>query len=229
MQPYEDLVVQPQGTQGVGGLGGVEIEGVVVELCSLGVGTGDFICVFLGIHIQIGAVAYVGRGHILVQRIRGIGESAVVLCLDLVDEGERYAEGLVHEESMLLDGVVRIVKSHGKFLCIEGRVPNHGHIRNAAVLALDYLVVHIAAVHHILLAQVGESHHCVSVAHVFALKDTVPTVFVVCKREVQFRENVLGSPHPDIGFFLLVLGKEGTPVGQFGIWGFGVEHREGGG
>ena len=134
LETQEYAVVQPHHMERIGALPRIDVKGVVVKLPTVLILGIDCVRVHLVVHRPFAGGPQVNRGQVLVQGVFPyIGRVPPVL--QVFDEGEGDADGLVEEDRTLGILVGRGSEKHPDFLnVLDGRVPDSGEVDDTAVL-----------------------------------------------------------------------------------------------
>ena len=147
----------------------------------------------------------------------------------LAEGRHREAPALVEENGVASVGVGGALQSYVYFpRVLERRIPYPVYARNGvlvdgtAVLAAYHLVVYVAGVHQIILAQVVGAYDGSPVVGLLVLEYSVRSEAAVLQSQVQGRSDVLGGEYLYVGLLGLRSGQQGAPVGEFGVRVLGI-------
>ena len=172
-------------------------------------------------------MSYEGSRHICVDHqcvlscnFRKWGRSGIrctFLFPKVLEERERYSVGLVKEDGVLLKLIGCISEVDINLSCIHKRISDPCVIDYTSVLAAGHLVVDVACVHEIFLAEVVCRCHEGLVGGIFSLQHAVSAKPSEIQSDVHLRGNVLGGEYPYICLFLFLVCEQGTVISQFGM------------
>ena len=213
--------------EGIGTLGGMDEEPVTEESPSCRIRRRDGVRIVLVIHRILGGGAQEEGRNVGIQRIfPDIGRVSAML--EVLDEGERDAVGLVQEEGLLAVFVRRRGEGDVDFADIHRRIPDPGIVDDTAVLQPVDGVGDDARVQEVLLTQIVGGRIGRLVACLCILEDTGAAIGLELQGEVQGRSDVLRGEDADVVVGQGLRVEQVAVVGEFRVRGLGVEHREGG-